>query len=158
MTFVHLRKIILIIVVEQEKNLREVLMSMTSGLSLQEKRKYARLDIALSVSYAVKNVGGEMSELADALSSDISAGGLRLMTPTPLKPGDLLDLEITIDGNNQETIHASGEVVWQNQISDTSFETGAIIRYMDDEDKQRFMSFVFDQMSRVMGGMTAVMH
>lgn len=133
-------------------------MTMVSDISLQEKRKYARLDIALSVSYAIKNAGGEISELADALSSDISAGGLRLMTPTPLHPGDLLDLEITINGDNSQIIHASAEVVWQNQLSETSYETGAIIRYMEDEAKQRFMAFVFDQMSRVVGGVAAVMH
>lgn len=117
-----------------------------------EKRRFARLDIALSVSYAVRGSNGELSELADAMSSDISAGGLRLMTPSALKAGDLLDIEITIGEDTTLKIPASAEVVWQTQITDTSYETGAIIRYMCEADKQRFMSFVFDQMSRVMGG------
>jgi c-di-GMP-binding flagellar brake protein YcgR len=117
-------------------------------LSSQDKRKYARLDIALSVSYAVRRADGQLSELADALSSDISAGGLRLMTPTSLNPGDVIDLEISIVGNEDEAIRASGEVVWQTKIGPTSYETGTIIRNMARQDKARFMSFVFDQMSR----------
>ena len=116
-----------------------------------EKRRHARLDISLSVSYAVRNVAGEVTELAEAMSSDISASGLRLMTPTPLQPGDLLDLEISISGQDGEPIHASGEVVWQSQVAETSFETGTVIKHMADDDKRRFMGFVFDQMSRFVG-------
>ncbi len=127
-------------------------MTTATPMHYADKRKFARLDIALSVSYAIRKDGGELSDLADAMSSDISAGGIRLMTPGPLRPGDLIDLEITIHGSDGEPIQASGEVVWQNQISSTSFETGAIIRYMKEEDKRRFMAFVFDQMSRVVGG------
>ncbi len=125
---------------------------------IQNKRRYARLDIALSVSYAIKVPGGQTSELAEAMSSDISAGGLRLMTPGPLKAGDILDLEITISGNESEPIMASGEVVWQTRISDTSYETGTIIKYIKETDKQRFMAFVFDQMSRLMGSSNPVLH
>lgn len=120
-------------------------------LEKQNKRRYARLDIALSVSYALKSPGGEVSELAEAMSSDISAGGLRLMTPGPLHPGDLLDLEISICGNEESPIRANGEVVWQNKIADTSYETGTVIKYVNEEDKQRFMNFVFEQMTRLMG-------
>lgn len=127
-----------------------------SDISGREQRKYARLDIALSVSYAIKNAGGETSELAEAMSSDISASGLRLMTPSPLRPGDILDLEISIEGHH-DSIRASGEVVWQSMISESSYETGAVIKYMDETDKQRFMTFVFDQMSRVVGGSQSVL-
>lgn len=123
----------------------------------REQRKYARLDIALTVSYAIKNTGGDVSELAEAISSDISASGLRLMTPGSLSPGDILDLEISIEGEDS-LIHASGEVVWQSKISETSYETGAVIKYMDNADKQRFMSFVFDQMTRLMGGSNRFLH
>ena len=133
-------------------------MDLRTDIGFPNKRRHARLDIALSVSYAVRAAGGEVSELAEAMSSDISAGGLRLMTPTSLNPGMLLDLEITIDGDEGNPIQASGEVVWQNQISETSFETGTIIKYMQESDKQRFMGFVFDQMSRVMGTAERVIH
>ncbi len=131
----------------------------STHISDKDKRKFARLDIALSVSYAIKNNEGELSDLAEALSSDISAGGLRLMTPSPVKSGTLIDLEITINGREDiDTIYASGEVVWQNKLSNTSYETGTIIKYMSQEDKQKFMAFVFDQMARVVGEEPTVKH
>ena len=116
----------------------------------QERRRYARLDIALSVSYAVLNSSTDENELNEAWSSDISAGGLRMMTPTSLENGNQLDLEIFVE-DDTKPIHADAEVVWQNKISDTCYETGAIIRYMPENDKKRFMGFVFDQMSRFVG-------
>ncbi len=116
-----------------------------------EKRRHARLDIALSVSYAVESPGKELSERAEAISSDISASGLRLMTPGPLQAGSVLDLEIRLLDEENPPIHAQGEVVWQSKISDTSYETGAVIMGMEEEDKKRFMGFVFDQMSRFVG-------
>lgn len=130
----------------------------STEVSRSEKRKYARLDIALSVSYAVRDSRSEISELAEALSSDISATGIRLMTPKPVRPGSLIDLEISIDGKETKPIYAKGEVVWQNRISKNSFETGAVIKHMEEIDKQRFMGFVFDQMSRVVGGAQATTH
>lgn len=116
-----------------------------------ERRRHARLDIALSVSYVVKDASGEVTEMAEAMSSDISATGIRLMTPGPLKNGSTLDVEITIEGHEEDPVHASCEVVWQNQISETSYEIGAIIRYMTDDDKKRFLDFVFEQMSQLVG-------
>lgn len=117
----------------------------------QNRRKYARLDIALTVSYAVEDVTGKVSEYAEAVSSDISAGGLRLMTPTPLTTGSHLDLEVFLGDDVANKINAKGEVVWQNKISDTSYETGVLINHMDNEAKKKLMSFVFDQMSRLVG-------
>ena len=117
----------------------------------ENRRKYARLDIALTVSYAVANVKGEVSEYAEALSSDISAGGLRLMTPTALTVGNVLDLDIFLHDDIEKQVKAKGEVVWQNKISATSFETGILISHMDDADKKYFMQFIFDQMAKVVG-------
>ena len=119
--------------------------------SFKERRKFARLDIALSVSYVVKNSAGEVTEMAEAMSRDISAGGIRLMTPSPLKNGDQLEIEIGIEGQDQAPVRAQCEVVWQNKISDTSYEIGAVIKYMDDAEKKRLLEFVFRQMSEMMG-------
>ncbi len=53
--------------------------------------------------------------------------------------------------DQQVRIFRKGKVVWQNKIADTSYETGTIIKYVNESDKQRFMNFVFEQMSRLMG-------
>ncbi len=123
-----------------------------------ERRRYARLDIALSVNYVVRDESGEVTEMAEAMSSDISATGIRLMTPTPLDNGATLDLEITIEGQDSEPVMASCEVVWQNQISDSSYEVGAIIRYIEEDDKKRFLDFVFRQLSQLVGMPSSQVH
>lgn len=115
-----------------------------------DRRKFARLDLALTVSYKV--VGHSSDQPLDpreAISSDVGLGGLRLMTPSPLENGTLLDLEILLGEEACDPISAEGEVVWQNRISDVSFETGVMIRGMPNADKKRFMEFVFDQMAKV---------
>lgn len=122
-----------------------------SGETAAERRRYARLDIALTVDYVVRDAAGKITERATAQSSDVSAAGIRLMTPTRLRNGAWLDLEITIEGREGEPVRASGEVVWQHQLSDHSFETGAVIRYMDEDDKRRFFDFVFSQMAELVG-------
>lgn len=117
----------------------------------KDRRKFARLDIALTVSYAVEGVTGSLSDYAEALSSDISAGGLRLMTPASLETGSRLDLEIFLGNEPETVVHAKGEVAWQNKISQTSYETGVVIQHMENEAKKRFMEFVFDQMTKFIG-------
>ena len=119
----------------------------------KERRKFARLDLALTVAYSVKDPAGQLMDPREALSTDISAGGLRLMTPTPLETGTMLELDIFLGEDQDDTpVKASGEVMWQARISSTSFETGVVIRGMPDDDKKRFMSFVFDQLSKVVMG------
>lgn len=115
-----------------------------------ERRKFARLDLALTVSYRVSGQSAPNHvDPREAVSSDISLGGVRLMTPTRLENGTMLDLEILLGEDESSPINAEGEVVWQSKISDVSFETGVQIRGMPVADKKRFMEFVFDQMSKV---------
>ena len=115
-----------------------------------ERRKFARLDLALTVSYRVAGQSsGHPLDPREAVSSDVSLGGLRLMTPSALENGTMLDLEILLGEDEDYPISAEGEVVWQTKISNTSYETGVQIRGMPSADKQRFMEFVFDQMAKV---------
>lgn len=115
-----------------------------------ERRKFARLDLALTVSYQiVGHASNKPSDPREAVSSDVSLGGLRLMAPTPIENGTLLDLEILLGEDEAHPISADGEVVWQNKISSVSYETGVRITGMPKDDKKRFMEFVFDQMAKV---------
>ena len=126
-------------------------MTQTERVTNRDQRRHARLDIALSVSYAIHEEGSAASDMAETLSSDISATGLRLMTVAPLENGAILNLEIALPDQEGEPIRATGEVVWQSKISDYSYETGAVIKHMEERDKARLMGFVFDQMSRLVG-------
>jgi len=115
-----------------------------------ERRKFARLDLALTVSYRVAGPSpANPIDPRETVSSDVSLGGLRLMTPAKLENGTMLDLEILLGEDESSPINAEGEVVWQSKISETSYETGVQIRGMPAADKKRFMEFVFDQMAKV---------
>lgn len=121
---------------------------MAEDIKPQERRKFARLDLALTVGYRVVGAKPQSIDPFEALSSDVSLGGLRLMTPTPLENGTQLELTINLS-DDHESIRAQGEVVWQTKLSPTSFETGVLIKGMGVDDRSRFMAFVFDQMSKV---------
>jgi c-di-GMP-binding flagellar brake protein YcgR len=115
-----------------------------------ERRKYARLDLALTMSYRViGQVEVPPADPREALSSDVSLGGIRLMTPAPLANGTMLALEILLGEEETNPIRAEGEVMWQQKISSTSFETGVMIKGMGMADRSRFMQFVFDQMAKM---------
>ncbi|MFH1653287.1 MAG: PilZ domain-containing protein [Pseudomonadota bacterium] len=115
-----------------------------------DKRRFARLDMAIMIAYSVKNITGEISPEAEVLSSDISASGLRLMTPGRLDRGANLNLSIQLP-NVVESISADGEVVWQTKLSKTSYETGVVIKNMNTSDKERFLNFIYDQLIRLVG-------
>lgn len=119
-------------------------------MSADNRRKFARLDLALTVSYRVTDEHGTEHDPREALSSDISESGLRLMTPTAIETGSEIDVEIMIGEDNDNPIAATGEVVWQNKLGSASYETGVIIRSMPTEDRSRFMQFVFDQMAKLL--------
>ncbi len=114
-----------------------------------ERRKFARLDLALTVSYRIIGQSEMAPDPREGISSDVSIGGLRLMTPTALANGTMLALDIVLGDDEGDPITAEGEVVWQSKITNTSYETGVMIKNMPDVDKNRFMSFVFDQMAKV---------
>ena len=72
-----------------------------------ERRKYARLDLALTVSYRVLGQTGiQSADPREAVSSDVSIGGLRLMTPTALANGTMLELEILL-GEEPDPVKAN---------------------------------------------------
>lgn len=123
--------------------------NMTTG---KERRRFARLDLALTVSYMVMDGSAQIDhDPVQGLTADISVGGIRLMTPAPLPLGTNLELNIFL-GEDENPVKTSGLVVWQQKLSPTSYETGVEITRVEDSDRKRFMSFIFNQMSKIVGG------
>lgn len=115
-----------------------------------DRRKFARLDLALTVSYRILDRDAPaVVDPREAVSSDVSLGGLRLMTPGPIANGTRLALEIFTGEEGSHPISAEGEVVWQSKMSNLNYETGVMIKTMPNSEKKRFMEFVFDQMVKV---------
>jgi c-di-GMP-binding flagellar brake protein YcgR len=47
-----------------------------------------------------------------AKTADLSAGGVQLLSPRPLKPGDRVYLDLAPDGDDEKTLNLRGRVVW----------------------------------------------
>jgi hypothetical protein len=114
--------------------------------SQKDQRRHARLDIALAVNYAIQQAGPDgvygASEMAETLSSDISASGLRLMTVAPLDNGSILNLEITLPRNGRAPRNPSRPRARSSgrTRSPTTAMTGTVIKYMEENEKKRLMS------------------
>lgn len=85
------------------KNLTRLLNS-TRGSMLQERRRYARF----SISMPVKCQAG--SARFNAAGQDLSEGGVRIFTRTPVAEGTMLALSLTLPGQ-KAPFEASGRVV-----------------------------------------------
>ncbi len=77
---------------------------------IEEKRRFQRLDVPLSLRYKepVSNLWNE------SLSKNISAGGIQISVVEKMKPGNLLDLMIRAE-EDSEPVLVSGLVVWNDR-------------------------------------------
>ncbi len=98
--------------------------------SFKNRRKYMRIDVHLTVLFRTveleggKRPGGEWK--GDGKTMNVSAGGISLLTETPLYPEDLLDLKIDLDGTG-EPIDCIGKVL--RVASDTREEASSSSGY-----------------------------
>lgn len=122
-----------------------------SDRSMEEKRKYIRLNVPLNVKY--RTLTPEPSE-GKSKSKNISPEGMRIGLKCRLELGVELALIIEIP-NESQPISAKGKVVWQKEITDAKpqeerFDTGLQLTYMDDFDKSRFFTYLYDLMYKML--------
>ncbi|MBU1087380.1 MAG: PilZ domain-containing protein [Candidatus Omnitrophica bacterium] len=89
---------------------------------MDEKRKFTRLAQEMPIRKKVEN-----SDIVEfSKTQDISTGGLRIATDTPLNIGTKLNIEVNITGSSSP-YYAVGEVVWykeKDQTADNKFDIG----------------------------------
>lgn len=96
-----------------------------------ENRVFERLDKELAVRYSPQGTDGEFC----TITKNISGGGARLLLLKALKPGTVLDLEIS-KYNSNITIRCRGKIVWvwdtaRAYENEHSFEAG--VQFMEPE-------------------------
>jgi len=75
-----------------------------------ERRKHHRGGFAGKAEYrGSRGVSG-------ALITDISAGGARLITDAPEKPGEHVALRLTPEGQNGQSLDLEAQVIWARQV------------------------------------------
>jgi len=110
---------------------------------LVERRRYIRLRIPVSVTYAVS---GD-DRLHAATTKDISADGLRFETDNKnIRPDNPLELKLSISGA-PNPVHVKGRVMWKKKLSledDAPFDVGVEFVEIEDDNKNTFLKFLCD--------------
>jgi anti-sigma B factor antagonist len=79
--------------------------------NLNLRRRFARLDIHLTVKYAIAG-GGKKARMLEGRVLNMSAAGLYIYTPYTLPLGTQVDLEFNLPGKPAGLLEAAGKVSW----------------------------------------------
>lgn len=112
----------------------------------QEKRRCARLDIELPVSFDIRSIQGHQ---AITSTLNISATGLRFKTREPLKAGQ--DLKIVVGLGKDGRVCLPATVRWVKESLEyggTEYLVGLQIDDKAGEDQKKFVLFVAQEMVR----------
>ena len=79
---------------------------------MEEQRAFPRLSLACEIEFTISTSDStETSEKIKSKTKDISQGGICLITRSPLKEGDVLNLTIRLLGE-EKPFKVKGRVVW----------------------------------------------
>ena len=77
---------------------------------MEEQRRFVRLETRVDVAYTVLPSGTSQR----TVTKDLSGGGVRFFTETPLAPGTQLQMALALPGREQP-VNALAQVVWSEQ-------------------------------------------
>jgi|GEM_PF-641230 c-di-GMP-binding flagellar brake protein YcgR len=112
---------------------------------MSERRKYLRLGSALNAKYSVLSKEEE-SRKTEAVTKDISAGGIRIFLKEAFKPGTKLHLEISLP-DESAPVNFIAEVVWQQEVKDgnkSEMDTGLKYIEVSTIDRQKLTKHILD--------------
>ena len=94
----------------------------------KRRRRHKRLTSLNETLSATYKVGFCVYKKQAFSVKDISGGGIKLLLPEKLKPGNIIYLNIALNGN-KEIIPAKGEIIWSRKAEDancskTAYDTG----------------------------------
>jgi c-di-GMP-binding flagellar brake protein YcgR len=92
--------------------------------SFADRRRNHRARIATSVTVTVG------AQLLDAVSSDLSAGGIRLVADEPAAPGDAVSVVFFLDG---DIVCARGQVRWCAKTTRGLYAFGVAFTAVEDD-------------------------
>ena len=104
-------------------------------MTITEKRKYQRVNTHNIVSYVCIDDSGNQIEEGTGRAIEMSQGGIRIETHSPIKPQDILLMAIDIEG---ELVDIKGMVVYCRAEDSGKFRSG--IQFL--ETNEKILSFV----------------
>ena len=111
--------------------------------SIIERRRYARLQTPIDISYTVP----ETEITLKTNTKNISADGMRFETDNKtIKESDVLDVRMIIPGATNP-VHAKAKIVWRRKISledAAPFDCGVEFTEIEEDNKNTFLKFLCD--------------
>ncbi len=117
---------------------------------MREKRRFIRFDIALKVLYVIRK---DPKLENTAITKDISAGGLELLTKEKLLPGSKIALTIDIP-EALNPVHLNGTIVWSKEAGGdkkSAYSTGVEFGKIEEDNKSTFLRFLCNLMYEKLG-------
>lgn len=117
--------------------------------SIEDKRKYLRLNVATKINYRIRNKGEAGAAASEAgIGKNISMDGICFKAKQKLDSGTMIDLEIFLP-SEAEPLLLKGEVRWSRDIKaegKTEYETGVALATVRDTDENRYLRYVNERM------------
>lgn len=114
-------------------------------MSVEERRKFPRLPLNVSVEYTI--LAHKEAENILTRSKNISAGGIRIILLEKVEPGTLLELKISFP-ESKDPIVSTGRVAWIDEfiVGDSkegkAYEAGIEFKEIDSRDREKIKKYV----------------
>lgn len=114
-----------------------------SDVKKVQRRDYFRLDIVLDVKMTVADNGLGESNSFNALTKDISGGGLRIISKTKVNPNNIVDIDLKTDDG---IIHARGRIIRcvPYEGSGNDYDIAVIFDSIQEQARTQIISFIFN--------------
>ncbi|RKD27766.1 c-di-GMP-binding flagellar brake protein YcgR, contains PilZNR and PilZ domains [Caminicella sporogenes DSM 14501] len=119
----------------------------TGSIRKMQRREFFRLDIILNVIIEINNDENEVKQI-NAISKDISGGGIRIICKEKLNLNRLLKCIIPLDN---ETIELNGKVVRCQKVPDSisKYDIGIEFVDIDESIRKKIISFIFKKQRKI---------
>ena len=125
----------------------DILRHVTNSEDFNEKRKTARLDIPIKITYKVL---GEDENKA-AVTKDMSAGGCLILTTEKLPENTEVGLDISLGESDSEALMLKGRIVRLNREEKGLYEYGISFKDLSKDARRLFADFCFARMYEMIG-------
>lgn len=106
-----------------------------------ERRAYKRVKDGVKVVYKTPGMAKEQ----DISPIDVGGGGVRLPLEEELSPGSMIELVITVPGDDKALLGV-GEVVWSSlDLRTRRYHTGIKLVRMAIDDRKKLIKYVHDK-------------
>ncbi|MBZ4645881.1 MAG: hypothetical protein PWR27_28 [Petroclostridium sp.] len=138
----------------KRENIVMLKIAVRSKLTRIQRREYFRFEWALPVKLRVLGPAGAENKITanpfvDALTKDISGGGLGLLTNEHYQINDIVELELDLEGKK---ICTYGKVVRSviYEHDNKKYDTGIIFKEIKMRDRDAIIKFIFDKQIKLM--------